>query len=123
MAGELRRLLNAPMVEHFPEDTRTVLISPDAALTRLPWAAIPGKKKGTVFIEDYALAVVPYGPFLLDQLIHGKPAQQPESQQNFPAVGGVKYDQQHAAVQRAKDRFKESALHSAASEGGKIHWK
>jgi CHAT domain-containing protein/tetratricopeptide (TPR) repeat protein len=36
----------------------TILISPDGATARLPFAALPGKKAGTYLIEDVALAVI-----------------------------------------------------------------
>ena len=33
------------------------------------WAALPGSKPGTILLEDHALAMVPHGPFLLEQLL------------------------------------------------------
>jgi CHAT domain-containing protein/Tfp pilus assembly protein PilF len=67
-ADTLRRLLWAPLEKHCPARTRTVLVAPDAALTGLPWAALPGRRAGTVLLEDYALSTVPDGQMLLGLL-------------------------------------------------------
>src|SRR5262249_39156452 len=40
----------------------------DGALTRLPWAALPGEQPGSVLLERYALATVPHARFLLARL-------------------------------------------------------
>ena len=71
-AGVLSRLVWAKIAEQMPAETDTIYLCPDAALTRLPWAALPGKQKNTVLLEDYALALVPHGPFLLGQLQHNR---------------------------------------------------
>src|SRR5262249_3814150 len=58
----------------------------------LPWAALPGDRPGSVLLEDYAFAVVPNGPFLLERLTAA-----PESEPDpglLLAVGGVQYDPQ-----------------------------
>src|SRR5581483_8701000 len=36
-----------------------VLISPDGALARLPWTALPGTRPGSYLIEDLSIAIVP----------------------------------------------------------------
>src|SRR5207244_4513958 len=66
-AAELRRLLWQPLEEHL-QGTKTVLISPDGELARIPWAALPGAKPGSYLLEDYALALVPV-PQLLPELL------------------------------------------------------
>jgi CHAT domain-containing protein len=38
------------------------------ALSRLPWAALPGGKPETILLEEFAIATIPHGSFLLDQL-------------------------------------------------------
>src|SRR5262249_61544182 len=56
---------------------------------RVPFAALPGKDKGTILLEDYALAVVPSGPWLLGQLLYPpKPSEAPD---RVLAVGAVAY--------------------------------
>jgi CHAT domain-containing protein/Tfp pilus assembly protein PilF len=89
-AEALRRLVWEPLAGHLPAQTQTVYLAPDAALTRLPWAALPGKATGRVLLEEYALAVLPHGPFLLDQLT--APARQDRSGEGLLVVGGVRYD-------------------------------
>src|SRR5262249_26764475 len=67
-AQGLRRLVWDKVAAHLPAGTHTVYLSVGGPLARLPWAALPGRKPGTVLLEDHALAVVPHGPFLLDRL-------------------------------------------------------
>src|SRR5205823_5015157 len=88
-AEALRRLVWDPLAGHLGPDTRTVYLAPDGALSRLPWAALPGAKPGTVLLEDHALAVVPHGPFLLGQLLEPR---RPYDAEAVLAVGGVRYD-------------------------------
>jgi CHAT domain-containing protein/Tfp pilus assembly protein PilF len=67
-ARKLRRLVWDKIAAALPRETRTIFLAPDGALNRLPFAALPGGEPGTVLLEEYALAVVPHGPFLLEQL-------------------------------------------------------
>jgi tetratricopeptide (TPR) repeat protein len=90
-ADTLRRLVGDRLAPHLPADTRTVVLAPDGALTQLPWAALPGSQPGGVLLDDYAFAVVPYGPFLLDRLT-APPTSEPDPSLLL-AVGGVHYDQ------------------------------
>lgn len=60
----LHRLLWQPQAAHL-QDIKTVLISPDGVLSRLPWAALPGKERDAVLADDYALAIVPVPQLLL----------------------------------------------------------
>jgi CHAT domain-containing protein/Tfp pilus assembly protein PilF len=90
-AETLRRLVWDRLAPHLPADTQTVLVASDGALTQLPWAALPGERPGSVLLEDYAFAVVPNGPFLLERLT-AAPESEPDSGQLL-AVGGVQYDQ------------------------------
>ena len=55
--AELRRLVWEPLAKHL-EGTTAVLISPDGALTRFPFSALPGQRPNTYLIEDLAVAVV-----------------------------------------------------------------
>jgi CHAT domain-containing protein/tetratricopeptide (TPR) repeat protein len=89
-AARLGRLVWEPLSRHVPADTATVFLAPDGALHRLPWAALPGRRPGTVLLEDHALAVVPHGPFLLKRLAGEGPAAGADG--TVLAVGGVRYD-------------------------------
>jgi CHAT domain-containing protein len=66
-----------------------VYLSPDGDLWRLPWAALPGEKPGTVLLEEYAFAQVPHAPFLLGQLL--QPPRYPGGPEPVLALGGVAY--------------------------------
>jgi CHAT domain-containing protein/tetratricopeptide (TPR) repeat protein len=107
-AGRLRRLVWEPLAAHLGPDTDTVYLSPDGALHALPWAALPGNKPGSFLLEDYALALVPHGPFLLDQLT--APPRPTDTQDTLLAVGGVAYDQGPTLqpdIRRSADRGKD----------------
>jgi CHAT domain-containing protein len=103
-AATLRRLVWAPLAEHLPAGTATVWLAPDAALTGLPWAALPGAKPGTVLLEKRALAVVPHGPFLLEHLTAAASRRrEPPEGGTLLAVGGVAYDRRPADPAGARD--------------------
>jgi tetratricopeptide (TPR) repeat protein/CHAT domain-containing protein len=106
-AGQLSRLVWEPLAALLGPDTNTVYLAPDGALHGLPWAALPGSKAGSFLLEEYALALVPHGPFLLDQLTAPPPP--PGGQGTLLAVGGVAYDQGptlQPAIRRAAERGK-----------------
>jgi CHAT domain-containing protein/tetratricopeptide (TPR) repeat protein len=89
-AQALRALLWQPLAKHVPSGTRAVLLAPDAALTRLPWPALPVSQVGRVLLEDCAVAVVPHAPFLLERL--SEPARASKDDGLLLAVGAVNYD-------------------------------
>ena len=93
----LRRLLWEPLEKQFPQGTTTVYLCPDQQLCFLPWAALPGKKPESVLLEEYNLAIVPHGPYLLGQLLGTKDKE--EKKTDLLVLGGVKYDD--APVQAA----------------------
>ena len=55
-------------LEPYLEGVQTVLVSPDAALGKLPLAALPGRQPGTYLIEERAIAIVPVPQALLERL-------------------------------------------------------
>jgi CHAT domain-containing protein/Tfp pilus assembly protein PilF len=63
----LRQLLWQPLEKHL-DGVRLVLLSPDGALSRLPFTALPGNRPGSYFIEERAFALVPV-PRLLPELL------------------------------------------------------
>jgi CHAT domain-containing protein/Tfp pilus assembly protein PilF len=89
-AARLHALLWKPLRQHLPARTTLVYVSPDAALNRLPWAALRDGKSGRVLIEEHATAVVPHGVLLLDRLTAEK-LHQP-ARPTLLAMGGVAYD-------------------------------
>jgi CHAT domain-containing protein/tetratricopeptide (TPR) repeat protein len=86
----LGRLLWGPLAKHIPAPTRVVLFSPDGALARLPWPALPTGAAGRMLLEHCAVAVVPHGPFLLERLSEPTPADRDAGL--LLAVGAVSYD-------------------------------
>jgi CHAT domain-containing protein/Flp pilus assembly protein TadD len=98
-AAALARLLWDPLAKHLPTGTRVLYLCPDGALTQIPWAALPGKKPGTVLLEEYAFATVPHGPYLLGRLT--EKAAPPAPGGTVLAVGGVDYHPPAGKGQRA----------------------
>jgi CHAT domain-containing protein len=82
----LRRLVWEPVETHLAGCT-TVVVIPDAALTGLPWAALPGQKPDSYLLEDYALGTASHGQQLYDLL-----SQEPPRGDKLLLVGGVRYD-------------------------------
>jgi CHAT domain-containing protein len=64
----LRKLVWEDIEKALPAGTHSIYLCLDGNLARLPFAALPGRKKGILLLEDYALTVVPAGPWLLQQL-------------------------------------------------------
>jgi CHAT domain-containing protein len=98
-AALLRKRLWSPLAEHLPTAAdSTVYLAPDGPLSALPWAALPGREKDTVLLEDHLLVLVPYGPLLLDQLTRtDKPGAAA-----FLAVGDVAYNDRPRAVEQVE---------------------
>jgi CHAT domain-containing protein len=118
-AEALRRLVWEPVQEQLPQQTRTVYLAPDAELTQVPWAALPGSRKDGVLLDDYALAVLPHGPFLLEQLSPppARPEKRPRPPEGLLLVGGVRYDDQPAVGTQTAQRGSESVVGQPVSWG------
>ena len=89
---ELRRLVWQPLRPHLA-GVRMVLISPDGALTRFPFAALPGSKPGTYLIEDRGeptTTVVPV-PQLLPDLTSSPGPGGGKDSSSLLVVGDVDY--------------------------------
>jgi CHAT domain-containing protein/Flp pilus assembly protein TadD len=82
----LRRLVWQPLEEHLA-GAKLVLLSPDGALARIPFAALPGKAPGTYLLEEVALSVVPY-PRLLPAMLNERGK---ETAPSLLLVGAVDY--------------------------------
>jgi CHAT domain-containing protein/Tfp pilus assembly protein PilF len=92
-ASELRQRLWVPLEARLG-DARTVLISVDGMLGKLPFAALPGREPNTYLIEEGRLiAVIPSPaalPVLTQKADHAK-------EKNLLVLGGVDYDRAAAA--------------------------
>jgi CHAT domain-containing protein len=88
-AALVARLVWEPLARKLPSGTTTVFLALDGAMVRVPWAALPGSKPGTVLLEELAVVVVPHGPFLLEQLKY--PTHIAAGKENVLALGDVDY--------------------------------
>jgi CHAT domain-containing protein/Tfp pilus assembly protein PilF len=92
----LRRQLWEPLAAALAASTRTVYLVPAGPLTTVPWAALPGRRRGTVLLEDRTLALAPHAQFLLEQLAPGQPS---PADGTVLVVGGLDFS--HAPSQAA----------------------
>ena len=102
-ASMFRERLWEPIEELLGPSTRTLYIAPDGELTRLPWAALPGRGTNRILLEDYALAIVPDGRLLLEQLTGAKKAHRDAG--CILALGDIRYGEpKHPDRERALTR-------------------
>ena len=117
---EVRRLLWEPVDKQLPADTRAVHLRADGALTSVPWAALPGNEPGSVLLEQYAIAVVPSGQFLVEKLLDAKTTT--IRQGTVLAVGDVAYDAKPQQVIRDPDMLAK-ASRAATPQNRHLHWQ
>jgi CHAT domain-containing protein/Tfp pilus assembly protein PilF len=115
-AETLRRRVWEPLAQHIPSQTTTVIIAPDGSLTAIPWAALPGDRPGTVLLEQYAIALVPHAPLLLDRLT--APARLRDATGVVLALGGVAYGQAPKPVDDEKTKLELLAVRQAETLRG-----
>jgi CHAT domain-containing protein len=118
-AERLRRLVWEPIAPHLASETQTVYLVPDGALTRLPWATLPGTKPGTVLLEELQIAVVPHGPYLVQHLRKAREAESADA--TMLMVGGVKYDEAPTIIEKPKDGL--LALRGPLHDGAALFWR
>jgi tetratricopeptide (TPR) repeat protein/CHAT domain-containing protein len=100
-SGKLRGLVWEPIARHLAADTQSVYLVPDGALSRLPWAALPGSRPGTVLLEELAIALAPHGPFLVQHL--RKASKDEIADAPILMVGAVKYEDAPSTIETPKD--------------------
>jgi CHAT domain-containing protein len=83
--GTLKALVWDRIEPHLGGRT-TVVILPEGRLTLLPWAALPGKKPGTLLLDSHAIGTASHGQHLVELLTRKT---KPEG--NLLLVGGVDY--------------------------------
>jgi CHAT domain-containing protein len=117
-AADLRRLAWEPLAGYLPKGTTTLIVAPDGYLSYIPWAALPGDRPGTVLLEQYALAVVPHAPFLLDRLTSPKSPGHDRTAGRLLAVGGVAFGQEPKPVDDERSRRRLLAARPAELKRG-----
>ena len=90
--AKVRELVWEKVHKELPAGVKVVYVSPDAGLTGVPWAALPGAKAGTIILEDHAVATIPHAPFLLDQLWSQDDKTSRKPTAGALVVGGVAFD-------------------------------
>lgn len=84
---KLRKLIWDKLEPHL-DGIHTVVVIPDGALNRLPWAALPGRNEGEFLLHDYALTTAATG-----QQLYGVLSDPPiETKPELLVVGGIEYD-------------------------------
>jgi CHAT domain-containing protein len=97
---------------------KTVLVSPDGALGRLPLAALPGKEPGSYLLEAWPIAVIAAPQILPELLADEDPlsekVEKPQPPGNMLALGGVNYDSASAEAAGPKKAFARRAVRDAS---------
>ncbi|GIW92080.1 MAG: hypothetical protein KatS3mg110_0121 [Pirellulaceae bacterium] len=88
----LRKRLWEPVESYFGPEVRYVYIVPDGPLCRLPWCALPGRRAEAVLLEEYTMALLPYGAFLGDREYWQRDSWNELAVERFLLVGNVDYD-------------------------------
>lgn len=88
VAHYVRHRVWEPLVKHV-QDAKTVLVSTDGVLGRMPLGALPGEEEGKYLIEEYRLAMIPV-PQLLPALV-GRGGEKQLSRELL-LMGDVEYD-------------------------------
>jgi CHAT domain-containing protein len=86
----LGRCLCQPLEPHL-QGVRTLLVSPDGAVGRVPFAALPGSKPDTYLIEERAVAMVSVPQLLPELLARGEPAGDVAGKPSLLLVGDVDF--------------------------------
>jgi CHAT domain-containing protein len=107
---ELRHLVWEPIASELT-DCQTVLVSPDGALARLSWGALPGSAPGSYLIEERAFAVVPIPQRLPEMLA----APTSTGEASLLAVGNVDFGAAPSITASGQSR-------AAAVYGDRIVW-
>ena len=123
LPAEVRKLVWEKVRAELPKGTKTVYLAPDLALTALPWPALPGDAKGSILLEDYALAVIPHAPFLLDRLWPAEPQPGGKAPAGVLVVGGVNYDAAPAPNKAKPDQTAASRSGPAVAKDRPLTWK
>jgi CHAT domain-containing protein/tetratricopeptide (TPR) repeat protein len=89
--AELRKLVWQPLEAHL-KDATTVLISPDGALAKLPFPALPGAGPNTYLVEETPIALVPVPQLLPELLARAEPGGAGRPKPCMLLVGGVDFD-------------------------------
>jgi CHAT domain-containing protein len=121
-ARAFARLVWEPIRAALPADCRALYLTPDGALAQVPWAALPGRKPGTVLLDEYALCLVPHGPWLLEHL-REKPAR--GGGDALLAYGGIDYQGAPAPAARGRGPRELELVGDAALRvpaGKRLHW-
>jgi len=67
-ANELRKSVWEPIQKRLPAETRLLVLAPDGDLARFPFAVLPGSTPDSILLEEYTIAYVQHGQFLLEHL-------------------------------------------------------
>src|SRR5262249_48945699 len=86
-ATKLAQQIWEPIAAALPSGTTTLYLVADGDLARVPWAALP-LSKDRVLLEDFVIAQVPHGTYLLEQFKFPRSITTGES---LLAVGDIDY--------------------------------
>ena len=104
-AGEaLRSQIWEPVVQHLG-DSKLIFISPDGAIGKFPFAALPGKAEGSYLLDEFRIALTP-APLVL---LNASSKDEPATSGGLLIVGNVNFDAKNDVHEQSNARkFSES---------------
>ncbi len=119
-AGTLSRLVWQPVAKAIPKNVKTLSLCPDSSLAVIPWAALPTGNGDQVLLEDYSVALVPHGHYLLRQL---NSKTEESVAKKLLLVGDVSYGSRPAGSSLETTQLAAAARHRDAALGDqRIEW-
>jgi CHAT domain-containing protein len=91
----LRERVLAPLESHLPQGLRTLYLSPDAALSAVPFSALPGKSPGTCLVDEVRISLVTMAQDLLPSMARAAAGE------GALLVGGVDFDRADGTAMQA----------------------
>ena len=107
-AADLRRLVWTPVEKLVGAEAKTLYICPDSLLTGVPWGALPSGEGDRLLLEKYAVALVPSGQFLVEQI--KRTIQRTSSPARLLAIGDVAFGRQPTNADGAGKLAQRSAV-------------
>ena len=102
-------------LENVFQSVDTVVIIPDAALTGVPWPALPGRQPSTYLLKDYAVSTATHGQQLALLL-----EEEPSLAVQQLVVGGILYDQKPTPLENQTSQIAQRG--PVRSPGTRTQW-
>ncbi len=119
-AQTVSKLVWQPLAKTLPDGATTLYLCPDSSLAVIPWAALRTGNSDRVLLEDYHVALVPHGHYLLRQLGAGQAASEDP---RLLVVGDVDYGRRAESAFRQEDKLAAVRRRGVVAGEKRIDWQ